>query len=60
MEKATTKTQYSIIVLSILTSTLICYYVITIAIPMLISVIHKLLQVELQDYSGCFQTLFWA
>lgn len=36
MKKTNTKTQYSIIVLSILTGILICYYVITRAFPMLI------------------------
>ncbi|MFT4533840.1 MAG: Mn2+/Fe2+ NRAMP family transporter [Saprospiraceae bacterium] len=36
MQKANTKTKYSIIVLSILTGILICYYVITRAFPMLI------------------------
>ena len=36
MKKATIKTQYPIIVLSILTGILICYYVITRAFPMLI------------------------
>ena len=36
MKKSTTKTQYSIIILSILTVILICYYVITRAFPMLI------------------------
>lgn len=36
MKKANTKTQYSIIILSILTGILICYYVITRAFPMLI------------------------
>ena len=36
MKKATTKTQYSIIVLSMLTGILICYYLTTRAFPMLI------------------------